>query len=628
MKKILLLAAAALMVTSANAHLKPRSLSHVTAPTIQVMKPEVQTKVAQMRLPGTPVLNAPKKAANIDFWYQRPAGMFYGVEVVEDGVASGLLYAPYMLATPYATYTFNGVTVGETPNTTYEWDVQFWDQDDPDAEEPTWTTVTDCGKNLSWAWGLEIVDVPQFWVFDDDFMDMGYLEGFQMGGTQDKPSIVERYSASIFVIPNWEVVRGWEGTDILESSKDFCWGGHYGKKRAPMITYTGADPYDPTDEEGAGYWFGKNGGAGGGYRVDGIAQAFEKPTAPYRLNYVAVDCSVLEVAEEEQVEMTCKVYKLDEIPAYIEDGEAMLPDEPGELIAKGRAIVTSETEATTNGLVFFTLYGEEDGLEYDITPTIDCAILVVVDGYNDPEQAGLLNFSAMACTEDDFDEGYGELAYLKLGVPDEDGNLDHYVWAGLNNFFSSAGDMKSGFTIFISTDHPYMRYYFAEENGEYLFPNAGGKFEKTFDGETYNEIVFDSWEANGTDGNWYLTCNGDDVPSWLNIELEDYTNAQGEFTGIVFASVSAEPLPEGMKYREAVVRFEYDGAYLDYTFMQGEKSPGLRGDVNGDGSVNIADINEVIDMILGGRFASAGDVNEDGAVNIGDINAIIAIILK
>ena len=52
------------------------------------------------------------------------------------------------------------------------------------------------------------------------------------------------------------------------------------------------------------------------------------------------------------------------------------------------------------------------------------------------------------------------------------------------------------------------------------------------------------------------------------------------------------------------------------------------GDVNGDGEVNIADINAVIAIILGGNGdTTAGDVNGDGEVNIADINAIIAIIL-
>lgn len=52
-------------------------------------------------------------------------------------------------------------------------------------------------------------------------------------------------------------------------------------------------------------------------------------------------------------------------------------------------------------------------------------------------------------------------------------------------------------------------------------------------------------------------------------------------------------------------------------------------DVNGDGEVNIADINAVIDFILGRPTidASKADVNHDGEVNIADINAIIDKIL-
>jgi len=41
--------------------------------------------------------------------------------------------------------------------------------------------------------------------------------------------------------------------------------------------------------------------------------------------------------------------------------------------------------------------------------------------------------------------------------------------------------------------------------------------------------------------------------------------------------VTAEPLPAGVAYREAVVRFEFPGAYIDYKFMQGE--PGGIGEV-------------------------------------------------
>ena len=52
------------------------------------------------------------------------------------------------------------------------------------------------------------------------------------------------------------------------------------------------------------------------------------------------------------------------------------------------------------------------------------------------------------------------------------------------------------------------------------------------------------------------------------------------------------------------------------------------GDVNGDGEVNISDVNAVIDMILSDDTDSAGDVNSDGEVNISDVNALIDIILN
>jgi len=54
----------------------------------------------------------------------------------------------------------------------------------------------------------------------------------------------------------------------------------------------------------------------------------------------------------------------------------------------------------------------------------------------------------------------------------------------------------------------------------------------------------------------------------------------------------------------------------------------LRGDVNGDGEVSIADVNAVIDLILSGSYEVSADVNEDGEVTIADVNAVIDIILN
>ena len=60
----------------------------------------------------------------------------------------------------------------------------------------------------------------------------------------------------------------------------------------------------------------------------------------------------------------------------------------------------------------------------------------------------------------------------------------------------------------------------------------------------------------------------------------------------------------------------------------GEQPHGTPGDVNGDGEINIADVNALISMILSGQTLDSGDVNEDNEVNIADVNALIGIILR
>ena len=56
------------------------------------------------------------------------------------------------------------------------------------------------------------------------------------------------------------------------------------------------------------------------------------------------------------------------------------------------------------------------------------------------------------------------------------------------------------------------------------------------------------------------------------------------------------------------------------------------GDVNGDGEVNIADINAIINIILGGNASpevrQRADVDKNTEINIADVNAIINIIQK
>lgn len=57
----------------------------------------------------------------------------------------------------------------------------------------------------------------------------------------------------------------------------------------------------------------------------------------------------------------------------------------------------------------------------------------------------------------------------------------------------------------------------------------------------------------------------------------------------------------------------------------------LKGDVNDDGEITIADVNAVIDVILQGAdedLRARADVNHDGEVTVADINEVLDVILK
>ena len=70
------------------------------------------------------------------------------------------------------------------------------------------------------------------------------------------------------------------------------------------------------------------------------------------------------------------------------------------------------------------------------------------------------------------------------------------------------------------------------------------------------------------------------------------------------------------------------GMELVYANMPPDEPQPVPGDVNGDGEVNIADVNVIIDMILSSNVFPNGDVNGDTEVNIADVNAVIEIILN
>ena len=99
--------------------------------------------------------------------------------------------------------------------------------------------------------------------------------------------------------------------------------------------------------------------------------------------------------------------------------------------------------------------------------------------------------------------------------------------------------------------------------------------------------------------------------------------------GMCIVTLSIEVLTKTGGFPVANYVHKADGPCITIKFVKGGSPEPKYGDVNGDGEVNISDINAVISIILHPETVNdKADVNGDGEVNISDINAVITIILN
>ena len=655
MKKIILLAALALTVATAGAQMKIKtaciaegenastvvetraktshspnfaSVPATLRPQARPMKISEISTIQEMKMsdvfsPVSRVSKAPSRATAIRPYYRRPAGMFSSAVLISDGVLE-LFNNPFFIAKPYAEYYWSGSAENASGSTNYAWNLYSENSTGVDCYIDYQSELYYSLPQNSWWLAPEFVAYGGR--LDDDGVVSEMYQYCNFIKDYDNPGQTKKYQGIVVAADNNTTFNNLfntifdsseSGVIPLCSSKTSVFSGRFGDQDHYLFTtYTGAKPWGDND---MGWWFGKNAS-----HIDGMGQAFEKPQHPYQLNhvYLMIDDIVCTVLAD--VTMTCKVYKLADIHAYGEES-VTLPEVPGELICTGEALLTPTSAVETQGLVTFTLYGE-DGSE--CAPIIDCPILVTVEGYNGPEMDNLVDFHAFISLDEQVDEGYGELAYIKVEKSEFDENnepiyLGEYEWKGMNRFWNNGALMMTGPTIFIDIDNPYITFTKEQEDGQYLFPAAGGYLQKTWlDGTSTSGLRFTT-SCPSAGGDWRITCNGgESLPSWLNISLIDITNSTG-FHG-VRANVSASALPSGTAYREAIVRFEIPGDYIEYKFMQGTQPTLLRGDVNLDGNVNISDVTDLISLLLNGTPGGpTADVNADGSHSILDVTQLI-----
>lgn len=139
-----------------------------------------------------------------------------------------------------------------------------------------------------------------------------------------------------------------------------------------------------------------------------------------------------------------------------------------------------------------------------------------------------------------------------------------------------------------------------------------------------SSVAYKGQQLTFTDGNVTLEGTFEQAPS-----ADDFTvNYNGASAAAGCAVVEAEN--EYVAYIYVV-----SGDLLTtkvYTVHMAKPEPAIPGDVNSDNTVDIADINSLIAVMLqqksADEFNGHADVNGDGTIDIADINAIIAIMLQ
>jgi len=91
-----------------------------------------------------------------------------------------------------------------------------------------------------------------------------------------------------------------------------------------------------------------------------------------------------------------------------------------------------------------------------------------------------------------------------------------------------------------------------------------------------------------------------------------------------------------------LVILDYNGNYIDHIdllslgnaqknyilgVLEENYNQSILGDLNGDASLNVADIIMIIDLILSEVYNETGDMNFDGGLNIQDISILLNIII-
>lgn len=549
MKKSLLLIAAAAVAVSASASFQKKSDAVKNQVIDSKCAPfEFTVESAQMATPAQ--REAAKKVAKnatVKAWYNRPAGSFYR-SLTSTG---GAFYSPAIMNPSWRPVTWTNASEGA--------DSYSWSYEKYNSEIKDFATYTSSEADLTDSWIWESAYAPTLTATSGGATDTYQLFANYYDKTTGENKLNQGFA---YFCPDPRAQFEESSLDCYVSPKLWAAGV---REQTPALSQGGGSVYltGAKDADGGkeGCWFGKN---YGGWNAMGLY--VEKPAISYALRGLHVYYVAEGITGE--TPLTADVYAA----TKNEEDSVIL----GDLLytAKG----TLAADAAERGFIDMPFFAEEDGLEYEVVADINQPIMIVLHGYENA-QASLFS---MLITKDWCDEGYGQHGYM-MSVDDQGTPL---INVNMESFFTvSLGTTAP--SIFLDVEWPMMEWNYTFEDGEYNFPVEGGKLVKTpVEGYTFDYISVFSTKSSEL---WtVLTEDDQDVPEWLTLDIADVVE-NDEFTNEVQIQATAAPLPEGVPYREAKVKFSVPGASLVYNFSQG--TPAGINDV----TVNKSEVKKVVE---------------------------------
>ena len=552
MKKSLLLIAAAAVAVSASASFQKKSDAVKNQVIDSKCAPfEFTVESAQMATPAQ--REAAKKVAKnatVKAWYNRPAGSFYR-SILSNG---NPFYNPAIMNPSWRPVTWPNASEGAD---SYSWSYEKYNSEIKDFSE---YTSSEADLTDSWIW--ESAYAPTLTATSG-----GATDTYQLFANfyNDKTGETKSYQGVAYFCPDPRATFEESNLDCYVSPKLWAAGVREqspGLRQGGGMSYiTGAKDADGGEE---GCWFGKN---YAGWNAMGLY--VEKPAISYALRGLHVYYMAEGITGE--TPLTADVYA-----ATKNEADSVIL---GDLLytAKG----TLAADAAERGFIDMPFFAEEDGLEYEVVADINQPIMIVLHGYENAQAS----FFTMFITKDWCDEGYGQHGYM-MAVDDQGTPLNKPGIIGLDGFFKAPLGITAP-SIFLDVEWPIMEWNYNFEDGKYNFPAEGGKLVKNpAEGYTFDYISVFSTKSSEL---WtVLTEDDQDVPEWLTLEIADVVE-NDEFTNEVQIQATAAPLPEGVPYREAKVKFSVPGASLVYNFSQG--TPAGINDV----TVNKSEVKKVVE---------------------------------